>query len=82
MDLNDGNIIGNINSETNLDVNTLCFQPTINLKIEQSEWCSYKGECKKNKANIVDLCYLCKHRIKLDIPAMLDKAYEEQNVQK
>ncbi len=52
--------------------------PTINFSIEQSEWCGYKGECKKNMAGTWDICYICKHLIKLDIPARLDKAHEEQ----
>lgn len=58
---------------------TIFSLPTIKFSVEQSEWCGYEGECKKDMAMTWDICYLCKHRIKLDIPAMLDKAYEEQN---
>lgn len=53
--------------------------PTINFSIEQSEWCGYDGECKKDMAGTWDICYICKYREDLDIPAMLDKAHEEQN---
>ncbi len=57
---------------------TIRTSPAINFSVEQSEWCGYNGECKKDMAMVWDICYLCKHRIKLDIPAMLDKEYEEQ----
>ena len=54
-------------------------QPTVNFSVSQSEWCGYKGECKKDMTNAWDICYLCKHMVKLDIPAMLEKAHGEQN---
>jgi hypothetical protein len=60
--------------------NTIVFQPAIiNIEITQSDWCGYEGKCKKDIANVWDICFICKHRIKLDIPAMLDKVHEEQN---
>ena len=61
--------------EGNLNI----FTPaTINFSVAQSEWCGYEGECKKDMAQVWDICFFCKYRKELDIPAMLEKAYEEQ----
>ena len=68
----------NIVSEMEGNLNILTVS-TINFSIDQSEWCGYSGECKKNMTGTWDICYICKYKKKLDIPAMLDKAYEEQN---
>lgn len=57
---------------------TISQLPTINIEITQDNWCGYEGECKKDMAKVWDICFICKHRIKLDIPAILDKKYEEQ----
>jgi len=58
------------------DESTFVINPIINFSIEQSEWCGYKGECKKNMVQAWDICFICKHLVKLDIPAMLDKAHK------
>jgi len=72
-------ITGDIVYEAEGEFNILTLGIINNFTINQSEWCGYGGECKKNMAGVWDVCYFCKHLIKLDIPAMLDKAYEEQH---
>jgi len=61
------------------NVFNILAKPIINFSVGQDEWCGYKGECKKDMTNAWDVCILCKYRKKLDIPAMMDKAYEEQD---
>ena len=69
----------NIVCEAEGGFNILTLGIINNFTVNQSEWCGYEGECKKDMAGVWDVCYFCKHLIKLDIPAMLDKAYEEQH---
>ena len=72
-------INSNIVCEAEGEFNILTLGIINNFTINQSEWCGYGGKCKKDMAQAWDICYICKYRKELDIPAMLDKAHEKQH---
>lgn len=63
----------------NQNIFTIASKP-LHIEIKQSDWCGYEGECKKDMANIVDLCVFCKYKKDLDMPAILDEAHEKEGV--
>ena len=58
--------------------NETCIQ-AINRKyicvgLNRKDWCGYKGDCKiENVINNINLCFICKYLVPLDIPEILNK---------
>lgn len=61
-----------------LDIN----QQYININFGVNEiWCTYKGECKKYLLVLHqdEACMVCKYRIPLDIPSIIEEKVGEKN---
>ena len=53
----------------------------LNVDFSKEDWCGYKGHCRINQM-LIDYgftCLICKHRIPLDVPKILEDANDERN---
>ena len=46
----------------------------LNVSFDKTMWCEYSGHCRVDQLifNKLDVCLLCKHRIPIDIPTILE----------
>ena len=51
----------------------------VNVRNTVEKVCSYSGECEADRAVDEDLCSICKHQIKFDIPTIIKKELEKKN---
>lgn len=53
----------------------------INPSFDMVDWCGYSGHCRQDQllTDHVFTCLLCKHRIPLDIPEILEALHNERN---
>jgi hypothetical protein len=63
--------------------NESCISATekkyINVNFDREDWCSYGGECLiDNLLFDRDMCLLCGYRMKLDVPAVLQRKMDER----
>jgi len=52
----------------------------LNVSFSREDWCKYKSLCRIDDLlpTSIDVCLLCKHRIPLDIPTILNKKHAER----
>lgn len=52
----------------------------LNANFEKKDWCGYKGHCRIDQllTDHDEACLLCKYRIPLDIPKVLEGIHNER----